>query len=97
MDDFRGAGDLTFRKTWYGGRDDRGRKVMVHGFRSTYRVWAMERTQVSVEIAEAVLAHVPTDQTVRAYARSDVFVARREHMQHWAEYVWPLADGDGFC
>ena len=56
----------------------------MHGFQSTYRVWAMEVAQVSSEISEAVVAHIPTDQTVRAYARSDVFAARREHMQCWA-------------
>jgi integrase len=35
------------------GRDD----LTVHGFRSTFRDWAADRTAVSPEVAEAALAH----------------------------------------
>ena len=38
---------------------------------------------MSPQISGAVLAHVQPDQTVRAYARTDVLDPRREHMQ-WA-------------
>lgn len=70
-------------------RDENGRFVTLHGFRSTYRVWAMEVDRVSPEISEAALAHVNPDQTVRSYARSDLLDARREHMQRWADHVLP--------
>ena len=72
-------------------RDEDGRFVTLHGFRSTYRVWAMEIDRVSPEISEASLAHQNPDETVRSYARSDVVDPRREHMhmQRWADYVLP--------
>ena len=75
-------------------RDENGRFVTLHGFRSTYRVWAMEVDSVSSEISEAALAHVNPDQTVRAYARSDLLDRRRGHMQRWADHVLPL-EGSG--
>ena len=71
-------------------RDEGGRFVTMHGFRTTYRVWAMEMTSVSSEISEASLAHQNPDETVRAYARSDLLDPRRGHMQRWADYVLPL-------
>ena len=69
--------------------DDEGRHVVTHGFRSTFRVWAMEVARAQFEVCEAALAHVQTDQTVAAYARSDLFEVRRELMQDWADYVLP--------
>ena len=55
----------------------------------------MEVDGVSPGISEAILAHVNPDQTVRAYARSDLLGRRREHMQRWADYAFPLeAAGD---
>ena len=69
--------------------DDEGRRVVTHGFRSTFRVWAMEQAQAPFEVCEAALAHVQSDRTVAAYARSDLFDARRVLMQRWADYVLP--------
>ncbi|MEZ5890355.1 MAG: hypothetical protein R3D52_08930 [Xanthobacteraceae bacterium] len=37
----------------------------VHGFRSSFRDWAGERTHFAREVAEAALAHVVGDQTER--------------------------------
>ena len=77
-------------------RDEQRRRIVVHGFRSTFRVWAMEQAQASFEVCEAALAHVQVDQTVAAYARSDLFEARRALMQQWADYVLPRpANGAG--
>ena len=70
-------------------QDERGRHIVAHGFRSTFRVWAMEQAQASFEVCEAALAHVQADRTVAAYARSDLFEARRALMQRWADYVLP--------
>ena len=70
-------------------RDGQGRRIVAHGFRTTFRVWAMEQTQASVEVCEAALAHAPVNQTVAAYARSDLLEARRALMQQWADYVLP--------
>lgn len=66
----------------------------VHGFRSTFRVWAAERTQYAGEIAEAALAHVNSDRVEAAYQRSDFFEKRRRLMQDWADYLAkPAAEG----
>ena len=68
--------------------DEQQRPVVMHGFRATFRVWAME-AEASFEVCEAALAHVQSDQTVAAYARSDLFDRRRVLMQRWADYVLP--------
>ena len=70
-------------------RDGQGRRIVLHGFRTTFRVWAMEQAQASFEVCEAALAHAQVNQTVAAYARSDLFEARRELMQRWADHVVP--------
>ena len=58
-----------------------------HGFRSSFRDWASERTNHPREVIEAALAHVVRNQTEAAYARSDLFERRRELMEEWATYV----------
>ncbi|MBG9388387.1 tyrosine-type recombinase/integrase [Caenimonas aquaedulcis] len=63
----------------------------MHGFRSSFRVWGSEETQYAHELMEFALAHVVTDQTVRAYARSDMLEKRREMMDSWANYIWQHA------
>ena len=59
----------------------------VHGFRSSFRTWAQERTNVPREICEAALAHISGDAVERAYARSDVFEKRRRLMSAWAAFL----------
>ena len=63
-----------------------GRNVTVHGFRSTFRDWAAERTNFPSEVAEAALAHVVGDKVEAAYRRGDLFEKRRRLMEAWAEY-----------
>lgn len=64
-----------------------GYAVDVHGFRTSFRTWAQERTNFPREIAEAALAHLAGDAVERAYARSDVFLKRRKMMDAWAAFV----------
>ena len=71
-----------------GSSDEQRKPVVMHGFRATFRVWAME-AEASFEVCEAALAHIQSDQTVSAYARSDLFERRRVLMQRWADYVLP--------
>ncbi|CAN5277377.1 site-specific integrase [soil metagenome] len=59
----------------------------VHGFRSSFRDWASERTSFTREICEAALAHMVKDRTEAAYRRGDLFEKRRELMESWAVYV----------
>jgi integrase len=66
-------------------RMDRG-DLTAHGFRSSFRDWAAERTNFPAEVAEMALAHTVSDKTVAAYNRSDLFDRRRRLMQQWATY-----------
>jgi len=61
-------------------------EVTVHGFRSTFRDWAAERTNFPNEVAEMALAHVVTDKVEAAYRRGDLFDKRRQLMDAWARY-----------
>ena len=58
--------------------------LTVHGFRSAFRDWAAERTNVPHEVCEMALAHAIGDKMERAYRRSDLFVKRRQLMEAWA-------------
>ncbi len=60
--------------------------VTVHGFRSSFRVWAEESGYAS-SVAEAALAHTNPNAVEAAYQRSDLFERRRELMDAWAEFV----------
>ena len=58
-----------------------------HGFRSSFRDWASERTDHPRKVIEAALAHVVRNQTEAAYARSDLFDRRRQLMDDWMKYL----------
>ena len=58
-----------------------------HGFRSSFRDWASERTDHPREVIEAALAHVVRNRTEAAYARSDLFERRRRLMDDWMHYL----------
>jgi integrase len=60
--------------------------LTVHGFRSTFRDWAAERTNAPREIAELCLAHFVGNAIERAYRRSDLFDKRRALMDQWGRY-----------
>jgi integrase len=58
-----------------------------HGFRSTFRDWAADRTSFPRDVAEAALAHTLKDKAEAAYRRSDLFDKRRKLMSEWAKFV----------
>ena len=58
-----------------------------HGFRSSFRDWAAERTNAPREVAEACLAHAAKSQTEAAYRRTDFFAKRRALMEQWAGFL----------
>ncbi len=60
---------------------------MAHGFRSSFRDWAAERTNVPRAVCEAALAHSLKDKTEAAYNRSDLFERRRELMNSWSAFA----------
>ena len=60
--------------------------VTPHGFRSTFRDRAAERTDFQNEVAEAALAHVVSNQAEATYRRGDLFEKRRALMEAWAKF-----------
>ncbi len=59
----------------------------VHGFRSTFRDYIGEATQLDPIIAEHCLAHRVGDATERAYARGDMLEKRFNMLNIWADYL----------
>ena len=57
-----------------------------HGFRSTFRDWAAERTNYPRDMAEQALAHTLTDAVEAAYRRGDMLEKRRLMMQDWEAF-----------
>lgn len=58
-----------------------------HGFRSTFRDWAAERTNYPRDVAEMALAHAIGDKVEAAYRRGDLFEKRRRLMAEWASFL----------
>ncbi|MDE2664267.1 MAG: integrase arm-type DNA-binding domain-containing protein [Gemmatimonadota bacterium] len=58
-----------------------------HGFRSSFRDWAAEKTDHPREVVEAALAHVVHNRVEAAYRRTDLFERRRHLMNDWAAYL----------
>ena len=66
--------------------DDKGDGITVHGFRSTFRMWAAEETSYPREVAEHALAHQLPDAVERAYQRGTQFSKRQSLMADWGSY-----------
>ena len=64
-----------------------GFDAVTHGFRSSFRDYAAERTHTPHAVMEAALAHTIKDKAEAAYARSDLFEKRRALMESWAGYL----------
>lgn len=58
-----------------------------HGFRSTFRDWAAERTNYPRDVAEMALAHAIGDKVEAAYRRGDLFGKRQRLMSDWARFL----------
>jgi integrase len=65
-------------------------ELTAHGFRSSFRDWAAERTAFPAEAAEMALAHAVSDKVEAAYRRGDLLEKRRQLMAAWARF----ADGE---
>lgn len=66
--------------------DTDGARITVHGFRTTFRMWAAEMTDYPREVAEHSLAHQLPDAVERAYQRGSHFTKRTSLMADWANY-----------
>jgi integrase len=58
-----------------------------HGFRSTFRDWAAERSNHPHEVAEMALAHTIESKSEAAYRRGDLLEKRRAVMADWAAFL----------
>lgn len=57
-----------------------------HGFRSTFKDWATERTNYPREAVEMALAHAIGDKVEAAYRRGNLLDKRRRLMADWADF-----------
>jgi integrase len=57
----------------------------VHGFRSSFRDWAAEKTKHANIVVEQALAHA-IGKVEAAYRRGDLFIKRRTLMAEWERY-----------
>jgi len=64
-----------------------GETATAHGFRSAFRDWASEQTNVPNEVCEMALAHMVKNKTEAAYRRTDLLEKRRQLMENWAEFL----------
>ena len=60
--------------------------ITVHGFRSSFRDWAAERTNYANHVVEQALAHVIGNKVEAAYRRGDLFDRRQRLMDDWARF-----------
>ena len=60
--------------------------LTAHGFRSSLRTWAAERSQFPRQVVEFRAAHVIGNKVEAAYQRGDLFEKRRRLMDAWAKY-----------
>lgn len=62
------------------------RDVTVHGFRSSFRDWAAEKTKFENHVVEMALAHAIGDAVEASYRRGELFDKRRKLMDAWGSY-----------
>lgn len=65
----------------------------IHGFRSTFRDWAAERTNYPREVCELCLAHTVAQGAEAAYWRGDMLEKRRGLMELWGQYLAEAGTG----
>jgi integrase len=80
----RGLPDKALTAVLRGIRDN---GASVHGFRSTFRDWAAERTNFSREVCELALAHATAGRVEAAYQRADLLRKRRALAEAWSKYT----------
>ena len=59
----------------------------IHGFRTSFRTWASEKTSADHAVMELALAHQVGSAVERSYARSDLFEKRRRLMDQWGAFL----------
>jgi integrase len=88
IDRMNAANIAAGRPKWIDPKSKKAKKdVVPHGFRSTFRTWAGNKTNFQREVIEKALAHQVGDETERAYDRGDLFEKRLKLMDAWAAFA----------
>jgi len=74
-------------------RGIKGHGMTVHGLRSSFKDWSREHNYPE-EHSELALDHVFGDRTRNAYARSDLFDARKKLLAAWDNFVMSAPSGE---
>ena len=90
----RGRPMSSMAMLWVLDRMGRRDATTVHGFRSSFRIWAAETTSFPREVCEHALAHSLPNRVEAAYQRGDLFEKRRRLMTAWAEFCSKSAVGN---
>lgn len=62
-------------------------RTTIHGWRSTFKDWATEETDVQDFVSEMALAHSVGDEVQQAYKRSDLAAKRLKLMREWSRFL----------
>ena len=66
--------------------DEKGARIVPHGFRSTFKTWAQEKSLHDKDAIEFALAHKLPDKVEAAYARGTMLEKRRPLMNDWSAF-----------
>ena len=61
--------------------------ITAHGFRSAFRDWAAETTNIPREVSEMALAHTVENRVEAAYRRGDLLAKRKVLMEDWSVFL----------
>lgn len=73
---------------------DTNKPIVVHGFRATFKTWALDATNFPDKISEDALAHQTSDKAAAAYIRTPEYEHRKRLLEHYAQLVEGKLDMD---
>ena len=68
-------------------RSEMAQHAVPHGWRSTFRDWAAEKTNYPDEIRKLASGHTVSDAVKTAYERTDLLEKRRRLMGDWSKFL----------
>lgn len=72
-------------------RDEFQAEAVPHGFRSTFRDWAAERTDFQFEVRKLASGHTVGNSVDQSYERTDRLDERRQLMTQWGAFTEKLS------
>jgi integrase len=67
------------------------RRIVVHGFRASFKTWGKETAHFPDSFVEEAMGHAVGSAVERAYSRTDLLKQRQSLMQAWANHCEPKA------